>query len=481
MADLKVFPVSRRGVCFHLAAEVSNATNLSFIQKSFPAWEDATFDVLDRYLRRSNASFLDIGAWIGPLSMYAARLGARVTAIEPDPAALRCLKAGIEACGLNSAICVREGALWTSAEADLHIGLNAHFRGATPGDSTSQTRVGAAATSADVPTSAITIEQLQSAGVLDNLTLVKIDVEGAEQDLLLQLLPFCASAAIPLYASFHVPWWRGDQLPHVLSVVDKLYPHIDLAGILRADGFASVLFVHPPVAIIAFNNPTYVASTIRQLRALRLTADYHIVDNCSTAVSMVSLLSDLEASGVTVHRMSINHGHTVVERVIAPSGALGSVFAVTDPDLRFNPAMPQSALADMYRVSCTFSASKVGVALDISDSHNFIDIENYFRGKDIRSHEAQFWTTPLPHANLALFSADIDTTFALWNMRVPSRSRTHIRIAGAFTAKHLPWYKHGSLDTAVVVPEEEREIYFNTQTCSTLCNALSCKRFVEAM
>lgn len=49
-------------------------------------WEPEVFAFLGKHLR-PGSRFLDVGAWIGPFSLFAASLGARVLAVEPDPAA----------------------------------------------------------------------------------------------------------------------------------------------------------------------------------------------------------------------------------------------------------------------------------------------------------------------------------------------------------------------------------------------------------
>jgi FkbM family methyltransferase len=49
-------------------------------------WEVATHNVLREVLTPGDI-FLDIGAWIGPVTIWAHQLGARVIAVEPDPVA----------------------------------------------------------------------------------------------------------------------------------------------------------------------------------------------------------------------------------------------------------------------------------------------------------------------------------------------------------------------------------------------------------
>lgn len=49
-------------------------------------WEEDTFAFIAEHIRPGTV-FLDIGAWIGPISLAAAGRGARVIALEPDPVA----------------------------------------------------------------------------------------------------------------------------------------------------------------------------------------------------------------------------------------------------------------------------------------------------------------------------------------------------------------------------------------------------------
>ena len=51
-------------------------------------WEPENIDLIVGLLEPGRA-FVDIGAWVGPLSIIAAKCGARVVALEPDPVALR--------------------------------------------------------------------------------------------------------------------------------------------------------------------------------------------------------------------------------------------------------------------------------------------------------------------------------------------------------------------------------------------------------
>ena len=54
-------------------------------------WEADTFEFVRRNVTPGGL-MLDIGAWIGPIGLYAASLGARVIALEPDPVSIASLR-----------------------------------------------------------------------------------------------------------------------------------------------------------------------------------------------------------------------------------------------------------------------------------------------------------------------------------------------------------------------------------------------------
>lgn len=72
----------------------NNEEHFTEVEKGI--WETETFDVLDRFLKPDKV-FLDIGAWVGTLSLYAVKKGAYAKAYEPDPVASKWLIENIDA------------------------------------------------------------------------------------------------------------------------------------------------------------------------------------------------------------------------------------------------------------------------------------------------------------------------------------------------------------------------------------------------
>ncbi|TDR89053.1 FkbM family methyltransferase [Enterovirga rhinocerotis] len=158
-------------------------------------WEPGTIAALAPLLGRG-VTFLDLGAWVGPLSLLAASRGARVFAVEADPAAQDQLRRNLAANpDLAPRIEVIEGAVSPHPEP---VRLGARRK---PGDSMSSTLLADGPSSWTTPavTPAMLAGRIGSAGPI----VVKIDIEGGEYALLPHLGPLLTSADIAVLVSFH--------------------------------------------------------------------------------------------------------------------------------------------------------------------------------------------------------------------------------------------------------------------------------------
>ncbi|WP_170752498.1 FkbM family methyltransferase [Ruegeria lacuscaerulensis] len=158
-------------------------------------WEPETFAVLDAHLK-PESDYLDIGAWIGPTVLYGARRARHVWCFEPDPTAYRYLAWNMD---LNN---VRNVSAFGVALSDrFGVARMASVRG-EPGDSTSSLLHDAAHGS-----DALTIawDQFEAATDLSSVSLVKMDIEGAEYMVLPSLIPFLKVTRPALYLSTHAP------------------------------------------------------------------------------------------------------------------------------------------------------------------------------------------------------------------------------------------------------------------------------------
>ena len=156
-------------------------------------FEPATLRVVDEFVT-PESTFVDIGAWTGPVSLWAARLGARVVAVEPDPAAIIVLHKNTAA--NYPAIEIFEGAL------NDYSG-SCHIEPHVDGWGSSMTHL--SPEGHEVP--CLTMSDLFAHYEIQNCTLVKMDIEGAESVVLEHTAPFLAKLGIPLLVAMHQPWW----------------------------------------------------------------------------------------------------------------------------------------------------------------------------------------------------------------------------------------------------------------------------------
>jgi FkbM family methyltransferase len=145
-------------------------------------WESTTFDVLTSRLT-SGATYVDVGSWIGPMTLVAAACGAKVIAYEPDPGAADELTENIAA-NPEFEVEIRRVALWTSTG---HRELRGGPVGLGESMSSFSGKSGRVGT-----TTVATIDGRDAASSWPADALVKIDVEGAEYRLVPRLRPFLA-------------------------------------------------------------------------------------------------------------------------------------------------------------------------------------------------------------------------------------------------------------------------------------------------
>lgn len=196
-----------------------------------------------------------------------------------------------------------------------------------------------------------------------------------------------------------------------------------------------------PIVVVCFNNGRYVQNTLLQIK--RINPLYYkniiIMDNNSGCPETVAFLKSVD---VRVHYTHDNQGPWV-NQVRNPElyHMLPDRYIVTDPDLKLNPKLPTNFIEIMSELFDYYDCEKLGMALDISDYDKMYP-GIYCRGKTIQEFEEVYWKERVEHPDYELYHADIDTTFCMFSKHMPTVDRKihKIRIAGNFTAKHLPWY-----------------------------------------
>jgi FkbM family methyltransferase len=194
-----------------------------------------------------------------------------------------------------------------------------------------------------------------------------------------------------------------------------------------------------PIIIITYNNYRYVENTIKQL--IKINKDYEnniqILNNYSTCPDTINYLKNLKYKiientgnhGPRVNKTSNRHIYDI----------LPDKYILTDPDLEFNENMPSNYIEHLSKISDELNIFKLGLALDITEKDKFYQYKHPMFNLSIAEIEAHYWKNYFKHNNYDLFVAPVDTTFALYNKNAVNE-KVDVRIAGNFTAKHMPWY-----------------------------------------
>ena len=132
-----------------------------------------------RRLVRKDLVMYDVGAHIGFYSLAAARLGARVVAFEPDPESAERLRTHAERNDLTANIRVIEAAAWSESMPLIAFqrGLPRSQGGVSRGE-----RRPVVATGPLIEVRAVRLDDFADGGLRPHL--IKIDVEGAESEVL---------------------------------------------------------------------------------------------------------------------------------------------------------------------------------------------------------------------------------------------------------------------------------------------------------
>jgi len=219
-----------------------------------------------------------------------------------------------------------------------------------------------------------------------------------------------------------------------------------------------------PFVIICWNNLFFVKNFVNQIKKYK--RKIIILNNNSEYESLYKYFKEVKdelGDQIEIRLLDQNYGHEVYIKL---AKTLPDVYMLSDPDLQLNENLPENFVDILYNLSNKYKTYKVGFALDISDKDNFLSCEEYTDSKSIYDWEKQFWVNKINNKNYELYNADIDTTFCLINKNYFNENHYEaIRIAGDYTAKHLPWYKDYIKNN---IPKDEIEIWRKNNKSSSL-------------
>ena len=192
-----------------------------------------------------------------------------------------------------------------------------------------------------------------------------------------------------------------------------------------------------PIIIICYNNYKYVQNTLDQIRKINIEyyKNIQIVNNSSTCIDTIIFLKNVDVKVIN----TANNGPWITSTQNKHIyDTLPDKYIVTDPDLEFNKNIPSNFIEILSTLSDKYGIFKIGFALDLSDFEKMYP-NSYYGNINIYDWEKKLWDHKMnDDSNYELYAEPIDTTFCLLNKN--SKNNNGIRVAGNFTAKHLPWY-----------------------------------------
>lgn len=195
-------------------------------------WEPELEATLGEHLA-ARSTFLDIGAWIGPVSLIAARMCSQVHAVEPDPVAHERLTANVGRQRRKN-ITTWPVAL-AAADGTVRIGRRSDRRF---GDSMTSTIFQGDA----IEVQARTLESLLADVEATNIGLIKMDIEGGEERVLPACVDTLRSIGAPLLLSTHALLVDDpDRYQRAITTALDGFDTTIISG--RLDGLATILAV----------------------------------------------------------------------------------------------------------------------------------------------------------------------------------------------------------------------------------------------
>jgi hypothetical protein len=196
-----------------------------------------------------------------------------------------------------------------------------------------------------------------------------------------------------------------------------------------------------PIIVVCYNNYKYVENMIGQIIRVNSNLEKNIIilDNKSTCEETINYLRSVQNR--VIFNTENNGPWITREKNKIIYDQMPSKFILTDPDLELNPNLPHNFVEILVELSELYGCDRIGFALDISDSDKMLP-GYYASGMDIKTWEEQFWGNKIQNTQYELYYAPIDTTFVLITK---DYHPINIRVAGNFTAKHLPWYRENKL------------------------------------
>lgn len=203
----------------------------------YPTWKREVFSLIDK-LANEKKNALDIGCWIGPTLLYMASKFHHVYGVDADIKSFSEVMMNVTFNDLNHKTTLLPVALYKNS-GYVSFGKNRFLPNAILNDSTSQ--VQQYADKDTYPAPCLTFDSLIEKYNINNLGLIKINIEGGEEYILEQALQYSFYRRVPTYITFHYDWWENKDLSRFRTSFE-LFPHINANDMILSNPSCSILF-----------------------------------------------------------------------------------------------------------------------------------------------------------------------------------------------------------------------------------------------
>jgi len=185
-------------------------------------WEPFTFEVFNK-LKDKDKVAIDIGGWIGPTTIFLSKKFKEVITIEADNVAFDSLSKNIKD-NFCENVTLHNKAFYNSKSNHVFFGVNNFQFEPIFGSSTSQTKT-ESSNDTDYMIETINIYDIIKDVNPNNIGLIKVDIEGGDEDVFEELMIVGSKYGWKIWISFHYGWWKDknvDRFTHLVPLIKKV-------------------------------------------------------------------------------------------------------------------------------------------------------------------------------------------------------------------------------------------------------------------
>jgi len=208
--------VERFGVSWNVSGKYSE----SWFERNLinGSWENGTYNAINLFEDKEGV-LIDIGAWIGPISLYASELFGKVVSFEPDTVAFQLFEENLAVNNFTNIYPVNKGI--SSENGKIRFGGNGRL-----GNSESTMMLDDNIIEGEIiEVEVIELEEALSELSIDpkGVSICKMDIEGGEKIVVPAIKNFLQENNIPLMISLHWEILEEDEIEEILNHLFSIF------------------------------------------------------------------------------------------------------------------------------------------------------------------------------------------------------------------------------------------------------------------